>query len=98
MRQVNGKRDTLEPIIIEELKDRGALVIQLDRPCDLLVGYLGVWSLCEIKSGPHKPLQPMQAVMFAKAQAAGCPIYLIDDLDDCDTYYPNIKVAAPLPG
>lgn len=88
MRQVNGKRDKLEPVIIAELRARGALVVQLDRPVDLLVGYAGAWSLAEVKSGRSAPMRPSQLTMFAQAQAAGCPIYLIDDLDDVETHYP----------
>lgn len=33
-------------------------------------------------------MRPSQVVLFAKAQNAGCPVYLIDDLDDVETHYP----------
>ncbi len=61
---------------------------------DLLVGYRGVWSLAEVKSGSAAVMQPSQVQFLQQALDAGCPFYVLDHLDDVDTYYPIAEAAA----
>ena len=50
LRRYANKRDASEPIIVEIFQRCGATVERLDRPVDLLVGYLGVTHLVEVKT------------------------------------------------
>ena len=64
------KRDDCERGIIQALEAAGALVIQLDQPLDLLVGYGRQWWLLEVKM-PGKKLTPAQDEFFADWSAHG---------------------------
>jgi hypothetical protein len=55
-------RDTNEKAIIEALVAIGCTVFQLDRPCDLLVGYRGRNFLLEVKL----PLGPRGGISHSK--------------------------------
>lgn len=57
------KRDDCERGIIQALEAAGALVIQLDQPLDLLVGYGRAWWLLECKQ-PKGKLTPAQDEFF----------------------------------
>lgn len=81
-------RDANEPDIIRELQDRGAVVIQLDTPVDLVVGYRGTWTLVEIKNGPKAPFKPGQIEFLEDCRRRGLPVAIVDDLDDVDTLWP----------
>ena len=83
-----AQRDTIEPVIITELESRGALVIQLDFPVDLLVGYLGKWVLAEVKSGDKAPFRLSQLRFLDQCKLRGLTAVVLDDLDDVDTYFP----------
>ena len=83
-----AQRDANEPEIIRELQDRGATVVMIDYPVDLVVGYRGTWTFCEIKNGPHSPLKPGQKQFLADCANLGLPAVLVDDLDDVDTFWP----------
>jgi hypothetical protein len=50
-----GRRDANEPEIIAALRKAHCSVVQLDHPCDLLVGRAGVNVLMEIKDPDKKP-------------------------------------------
>jgi hypothetical protein len=52
--KLRTRRDKNEPDIIHVLREGGALVWQLDEPCDLLVGYKGQWCAVEVKE-PYGP-------------------------------------------
>jgi hypothetical protein len=66
------KRDDNERGIIQALEHVGALVLQLDRPCDLLVGYGRQWVLMECKM-PGAKLTPSQDDFFAAwSKHGGC--------------------------
>ena len=83
-----SQRDAIEPVIIRELESRGALVIQLDFPVDLLVGYLGQWTLTEVKSSEKSPFRLSQLKFFDQCKLRGLTAVVLDDLDDVDTYFP----------
>ena len=55
-----GSADVNEHEIIRELQDRGATVIVIDRPVDLVVGYLGVWTFVEVKASPTATVRGSQ--------------------------------------
>ena len=83
-----SQRDKIEAVIITELESRGALVIQLDFPLDLLVGYLGQWVLAEVKSGEKAPVRLSQLRFLDQGKLRGLTAVVLDDLDDVDTYFP----------
>ena len=69
-------------------------MIVIDRPVDLVVGYLGVWTLVEIKSGPKARIRPGQMALIDRCRAAGLPCLIMDHLDDCDRYFPVFQKTA----
>lgn len=64
------RRDDNERALIEALQAAGALVVQLDRPLDLLVGYGGAWILLEVKM-PGGRLTSGQEKFLTDVAAAG---------------------------
>ena len=92
----SGTPDANEKEIISELERRGAMVIVIDRPVDLVVGYLGVWVFVEIKNGPRARLRKSQKSFLQQATAQGLPVLVMTDLDDCDTFFPEIAETAPV--
>lgn len=54
LRRFHNKRDLSEAAIVETLRAAGCSVYPLDKPGDLLVGYLGVTHLLECKTGKGK--------------------------------------------
>lgn len=71
------KRDDNEREIIQALEHYGALVLQLDRPCDLLVGYGRQWVLMECKM-PGAKLTPSQGEFFeAWSKHANCGLAVV---------------------
>ena len=83
-----AQRDGNEPAIMRELLDRGALVIQLDHPVDLLIGYLGEWTLAEIKASPKAPFRLSQIRFLDQCEIRGLRAVAMDHIDDVDTYFP----------
>ena len=63
-------RDACEKGIIEALRAAGALVVQLDKPLDLLVGFDGAWWLIEVKM-PGGRLTAGQEKFLTDVAAAG---------------------------
>ncbi len=88
-----ARTDANQAVIVRELRDRGALVILLGQPVDLLVGYRGAWALVEVKAGPRSKIQPSQKAFLEQCQLHGVPCLLFDDLDDVDYWFP-----LPAPG
>ena len=71
------KRDDNERGIIDALEHVGALVFQLDRPVDLVVGYGRQWVLMEVKM-PRAKLTPSQEEFFdAWSKHAGCGLAVV---------------------
>ena len=92
----SGTPDANEREIIDELERRGALVLVIDRPVDLVVGYLGTWVLVEIKSGPKSRIRPGQKALIDRCDLAGLPCLIMDHLDDCDRFFPESSETAPV--
>ncbi len=88
-RKWSAHRDTNEADIINELQDRGAVVIVIDAPTDLVVGYKGNWTFVEIKSGPKAKIRKGQRDFMLRCAAEGLPCVLVDHLDDVDNWWPS---------
>ena len=86
----NPRVDSNQSTIVKELRDRGALVVVLGQPVDLLVGYRGAWALVEVKAGPRAKILPSQTAFLDRCRANQVPCFLIDDLDDVDTFFPLV--------
>jgi len=84
----NPRVDSNQSTIVKELRDRGALVVILGQPVDLLVGYRGEWALVEVKAGPRSKIQPSQTKFLDQCRENQVPCFLLDDLDDVDTFFP----------
>ncbi len=90
-----GTKDANHDVIVRELRDRGCTVVELERPVDIVIGRLGVWTFCEIKTGPGAEVKPTQSSFLAECHSKGLPCILIDDLDDVDAWFPMVPDCAP---
>ena len=86
-----GRADANEAAIVEALQDRGAIVLVLDRPVDLLVGYQGRWVLVEVKDGPSASIRESQSKFLARCLVETLPCYLITDIKEIDEFFPIDK-------
>ena len=84
----NPKVDANQAEIVAELRGRGALVVILGQPVDLLVGYRGGWCLVEVKSSPKAKIQKSQSDFLDQCRDHHVPVFLMDHLDDCDAFFP----------
>ncbi len=84
----NPRVDSNQSVIVRELRQRGAFVVNLGQPVDLLVGYRGEWCLVEVKASPRSKIQPSQKAFLDQCQQNNVPCFLMDDLDDVDTFFP----------
>ena len=84
----NPRVDANQAEIVAELRDRGALVVILGQPVDLLVGYRGSWCLCELKSSPKAKIQPSQQRFLDQCTDHNVPCFLLDHLDDVEYFFP----------
>ena len=88
-----GAPDANEAEIISALQDRGAIVLVLDRPVDLVVGYGGRWVLAEVKDGQRAKVRGSQKKFLTRCALQLLPTCVIRSLEDVDHYFPVI----PLP-
>ena len=86
-----GSADSNEAEIVEALQDRGAIVLVLDRPVDLVVGYAGRWVLVEVKSSPSASIREGQSKFLARCLVETLPCYLITDIKEIDVFFPIDK-------
>jgi hypothetical protein len=84
----NPRVDANQSVIVRELRDRGALVVILGQPVDLLVGYNGIWCLVEVKASARSNIRPSQRAFLDQCRKFGVPCILMDDLDDVDYWFP----------
>ncbi len=92
----SGTPDANEREIVKELQQRGALVVVLDRPLDLVVGYAGRWVMVEIKSSPKARVRKVQKSFLQRAALLGLPAVIMTNLDDCDRFFPEVAGIAPV--
>ena len=86
----NPRVDANQAVIVKELRDRGALVVVLGQPVDLLVGYRGEWALVEVKASSRSKIQPSQIKFLDQCRENQVPCFLLDDLDDVETFFPLV--------
>ena len=84
-----NQRDANQPEIVAALRERGAYVVEIEHPVDLLVGYAGAWCLVEVKSGPKARIRPSQKAFVEQVQAQNLPAIIIFDKKDLDYWFPK---------
>lgn len=87
-RQFNSKRDANEADIVKTLENLGCSVVRLVNPLDLLVGYMGVTKLCEVKASEKST--------FSKKQKEFIPTWrggftLLITTEDCENLVKSVK-------
>ncbi len=85
----HNQRDANQPEIVAALRERGALVVEIEHPVDLLVAYKSVWCLVEVKSSHRAKIQPSQKKFLDQCGRARVPCFLICDLDDVEYWFPR---------
>ncbi len=85
----SGTPDSNEREIIQALQDRGALVVVIDRPTDLVVGYNGTWTFAEVKSSPKARIRKSQQTFLNRCAIQGLPCVLVRDLADLENWWPS---------
>ena len=87
-RQHNAARDANEKDVVRVLRERGAVVVRLSQPVDLLVGWHGVWTLVEVKSHPKAKIQKSQQAFADQCREAGTPLIFLYGVQDIDYWFP----------
>ena len=88
----NAATDQNQPEIVKALRDRGALVVVLGQPVDLLVGWQGKWFLAEVKSSRSAKVQPKQKEFLEQCANHAVPLLWLYSVDDV-TYFFGSKDA-----
>ena len=70
------------------MRERGAYVVEIEHPLDLLVGYDSAWWLVEVKFGPKAKIRPSQRAFVAQVNAQNLPAIIIFDKKDLDNWFP----------
>ena len=84
----HNQRDANQAEIVAALRERGAYVVEIEHPLDLLVGYHGAWCLVEVKSSPKAKIRPSQQAFVDQVQAQNLPAMFIFTLSDVDIFFP----------
>lgn len=84
----HNQRDVNQAEIVDALRERGAVVVEIEHPTDLLVGYNGFWVPVEVKSSQKAKIQPSQKKFreLCRDRKLGC-IFLVT-LGDVDYWFP----------
>ncbi len=85
----HNQRDANQPEIVAALRERGAYVVEIEHPVDLLVGYDNAWWLVEVKAGPKARIRPSQKAFVAQVQAQNLPACIVFSLADLDIFFPK---------
>ena len=91
----HNQRDANQPEIVAALRERGAYVVEIEHPLDLLVGYGGAWCLVEVKSSPKAKIRPSQKAFVAQVQAQDLPAIFIYTPADLDYFFPLKSPGSP---
>ena len=92
----SGTPDANEREIIQALQDRGAFVIVIDRPVDLVVGFAGRWVFVEVKFGPKAKLRKSQKSFLQRCATRSLPSCVLRSIADIDHYFPEVaEIAVP---
>ena len=84
----HNQRDVNQPEIVAALRERGAVVVEIEHPTDLLVGYNGFWTPVEVKSSPKAKIQPSQKAFAEHCQAHNLGVIFLMSLGDVDYWFP----------
>ena len=80
------RRDANENAIVTALHDVGAVTWKLDKPADLLCGYLGRWLTLEVKDGAKPPsaraLTPSEQQFMASCAYHRLPHHVVTSVDE----------------
>ncbi len=85
----HNQRDANQPEVVAALRERGAYVVEIEHPLDLLVGYDGQWVLVEVKSSPKAKIRPSQKAFVNQVMAQDLPAVFIFSLNDVDVWFPK---------
>ena len=100
-----NQRDANQAEIVAALRERGAYVVEIEHPLDLLVGYDSRWVLVEVKDGPKARIRPSQQAFVDQVQAQNLPAIFIRSIPEVNYWFPrrfsegkNSVVSAENPG
>ena len=85
----HNQRDANQPEIVAALRERGAYVVEIEHPLDLLVGYNGNWILVEVKDGQKAKIRPSQQSFVDQVVAQNLPAIFIRSLHELDYWFPK---------
>ena len=85
----HNQRDANQPEIVAALRERGAYVVEIEHPTDLLVGYRERWVLVEVKSSLKAKIRPSQKAFVAQVTAQALPAIFVFSLQDVDNFFPK---------
>jgi len=85
----HNARDANQAEIVALLRERGAYVVEIEHPVDLLVGWRGDWILVEVKSSRKAKIRPSQKAFVAQVNSQNLPAIIIFDKKDLDNWFPS---------
>ena len=85
----HNQRDANQSDIVAALRERGAYVVEIEHPVDLLVGWRGDWILVEVKSSRKAKIRPSQKAFVDQVNAQNLPAIIIFDKKDIDNWFPS---------
>ncbi len=88
----DAKVDANQAEIVAVLRERGAQVVIIGTPVDLLVGWHGTWVLVEVKSSPRARIRPSQKAFQDQCREHGTPMIFLFSLDDVDHFFPTSEL------
>lgn len=84
----HNQRDVNQSEIVDALRARGACVVEIEHPVDLLVGYNGFWVPVEVKSSQKAKIQPSQKAFRQKCKDHNLAVIFLMSLGDVDYWFP----------
>ena len=87
-RRFNAARDSNETELVKALEKMGCSVVRLVNPLDLLVGYMGIIKLCEVKVSKKSPFSSKQK-QFIPCWRGGWTLLITTE--DCENLVKSIK-------
>jgi len=85
----HNQRDANQSEIVAALRERGAYVVEIEHPLDLLVGYAGQWVLVEVKDGPKARIRPSQQAFVDQVRAQNLQAIFIRSVHDVNYWFPK---------
>ena len=85
----HNQRDANQPEIVAALRERGAVVVEIEHPVDLLVGYNGFWMPVEVKSSRKAKTQKTQKAFQELCERSQLGCVFLYSLYDVDYWFPK---------